>query len=242
MCVCVCVCVCVFVSVCVCLLGKVLFSCSYYRQPGSLLFVPLTSDCFSCTHCSLRPTLELPDLPKSSLTVVNLRSCVFIVFLFFFYYMAVDSSVTHNTSPDVRIKCFWKQQIGYVQTGTCHRWQTILTCEQNVSYRVSSVNVLSAFWVRRQTGLWFGSSFHHFQVDISEKTSLHLQPCLWRQERVYLTGPQYVSRCSCREKKKVNFKETLGNIEPCLWWENLVNLTRTLNISSCVCGDRNKCF
>lgn len=66
--------------VCVCVLGKVLFSCSYYRQPGSLLFVPLTSDCFSRTHCALRPTLELPDLPDSSLTVVNLRSCVFLVF------------------------------------------------------------------------------------------------------------------------------------------------------------------
>ena len=89
--------------VCVCLLGKVLFSCSYYRRPGSLLFVPLTSDCFPCTHCALRPTLELPDLPKSSLTVVNLRSCGF--FFWFFYYMAVDSRVTHNASLVDRIKC-----------------------------------------------------------------------------------------------------------------------------------------
>ena len=36
--------------------------------------------------------------------------------------------------------------------------------EQNESYYVSSANVLSAFRVRRWTGLWFGSLYRHFKV------------------------------------------------------------------------------
>lgn len=96
-----------WVCVCVCLLGKVLFTCCYYWQPGSLFFVS-TFDSFLCTHCAALGAAKPPKilinysklavlfswLHDSSVTSTNhivrffvLFFCLFCLFLFTYTYI-----------------------------------------------------------------------------------------------------------------------------------------------------------